>query len=364
MTKLDLRGHDLRGATLTGADLSHTLLSGSNLEEARLEGALLVGAHLNDARLKWAALRGSNLTEANLEGASLTGARSGGADLRGARGLTWDQVRDASVDCFTQIPTMLAPSDSAKESAVPMMLVLRDCFLPHETQIPSDADVHVLFGSMLSDPVVVRLPDLVLDARIPNRTQLAPVTINARPGRYVVTAIADRGSTNIEGALVATRELLPTSQLPVAASPETRATALPTVTTSPSAATPQATSVPMEATPSGSKGMNNQDDRVGCEPSYPDVCIPPVEQVGDLDCAAIGVQLFRVLPPDPHGFDGDFDGIGCAPLLTAPTVGPDLDCIDFATHEEAQAFYEAAGGPESDLYRLDIDGDGIACSTE
>jgi len=39
----------------------------------------------------------------------------------------------------------------------------------------------------------------------------------------------------------------------------------------------------------------------------------------------------------------------------------DRDCGDFATQQEAQAFYEAAGGPERDPHRLDGDGDGIAC---
>ena len=50
----------------------------------------------------------------------------------------------------------------------------------------------------------------------------------------------------------------------------------------------------------------------GCDPSYPDVCIPPYASVGDLDCADVPHRSFRVLPPDPHGFDGrDDDGLGC-----------------------------------------------------
>lgn len=48
-----------------------------------------------------------------------------------------------------------------------------------------------------------------------------------------------------------------------------------------------------------------------CDPSYPDVCIPPIEVTGDLDCGQISERRFRVVPPDPHGFDGDADGIGC-----------------------------------------------------
>jgi micrococcal nuclease len=43
--------------------------------------------------------------------------------------------------------------------------------------------------------------------------------------------------------------------------------------------------------------------------------------------------------------------------------GPDRDCSDFDTQAEAQAFYEAAGGPEKDPHRLDRDQDGIACES-
>ncbi|HEY9909378.1 MAG TPA: hypothetical protein V6D18_17445 [Thermosynechococcaceae cyanobacterium] len=46
-----------------------------------------------------------------------------------------------------------------------------------------------------------------------------------------------------------------------------------------------------------------------CDPSYPDFCIPPPPP--DLDCKDIKQNNFRVLPPDPHRFDRDKDGIGC-----------------------------------------------------
>ena len=46
-----------------------------------------------------------------------------------------------------------------------------------------------------------------------------------------------------------------------------------------------------------------------CDPSYPGVCIAPYPP--DLDCADVPYRRFQVLPPDPHGFDGDHDGIGC-----------------------------------------------------
>jgi hypothetical protein len=46
-----------------------------------------------------------------------------------------------------------------------------------------------------------------------------------------------------------------------------------------------------------------------CSPSYPDVCIAPPPS--DFDCGDIPYRNFRVLPPDPHGFDRNGDGVGC-----------------------------------------------------
>lgn len=47
----------------------------------------------------------------------------------------------------------------------------------------------------------------------------------------------------------------------------------------------------------------------GCHPAYPTVCIPPPSP--DLDCGDIPHRRFDVLPPDPHRFDADDDGVGC-----------------------------------------------------
>jgi hypothetical protein len=50
-----------------------------------------------------------------------------------------------------------------------------------------------------------------------------------------------------------------------------------------------------------------------CAASYPTVCIPPAPP--DLNCGDIPYRNFRVrwdvANPDPHGFDGDRDGVGC-----------------------------------------------------
>jgi hypothetical protein len=47
----------------------------------------------------------------------------------------------------------------------------------------------------------------------------------------------------------------------------------------------------------------------GCDPSYPDFCIPFPPPL--LNCDQITQKNFTVLSPDPHGFDRDKDGIGC-----------------------------------------------------
>ncbi len=67
---------------------------------------------------------------------------------------------------------------------------------------------------------------------------------------------------------------------------------------------PTSTPVPVYVAPTASSGGSGK-----CHPSYPDVCIPYPPP--DLDCGDIPYRRFRVLPPDPHNFDGDGDGIGC-----------------------------------------------------
>jgi hypothetical protein len=55
----------------------------------------------------------------------------------------------------------------------------------------------------------------------------------------------------------------------------------------------------------------------GCDPSYPDFCIPPPPP--DLNCSSpviAGRHNFRALPPDPHHFDTDSDGVACEAALT------------------------------------------------
>lgn len=91
------------------------------------------------------------------------------------------------------------------------------------------------------------------------------------------------------------------------------------------------------------------------------------------------VELFEALQADARaearGLWAYADPADAEPAAADPTSptspaspgfdpqGPDRDCSDFATHAEAQAFYEAAGGPARDPHKLDSDKDGVACES-
>ncbi len=72
---------------------------------------------------------------------------------------------------------------------------------------------------------------------------------------------------------------------------------------------PQPGQTPALANPAGIPSLSAPDDGSGCDASYPDVCIPPFPP--DLSCANVPYDHIRVLPPDPHHFDGNGDGVGC-----------------------------------------------------
>ena len=98
----------------------------------------------------------------------------------------------------------------------------------------------------------------------------------------------------------------------------TTATSAPTSTTSqettsttskPTTTTSQPTTTTTKATTTSSKPTTTTTEAENCDPYYPDFCIPPPPP--DLNCSDIPQKNFTVLQPDPHGFDGNKDGVGC-----------------------------------------------------
>jgi micrococcal nuclease len=69
------------------------------------------------------------------------------------------------------------------------------------------------------------------------------------------------------------------------------------------------TTEPATATTRRPRPATTQPPAQNCDPSYPDFCIPPPPP--DLDCADVNGSNFTVLPPDPHRFDREGDGVGC-----------------------------------------------------
>lgn len=67
--------------------------------------------------------------------------------------------------------------------------------------------------------------------------------------------------------------------------------------------------LPKPPSPSGGGGGGGGGGQPNCDPSYPDFCIPPPPP--DLDCPDVSGSNFTVVGNDPHGFDGDNDGVGC-----------------------------------------------------
>jgi uncharacterized protein YjbI with pentapeptide repeats len=104
-----LRGVDLCGAFLSGADLFAADLAAADLRGADLGEAHLGSADLSGADLSRANLLGADLSWADLKGATLRGADLKRADLRGAR-LQGADLTDAVYDAYTLWPKGYDPA--------------------------------------------------------------------------------------------------------------------------------------------------------------------------------------------------------------------------------------------------------------
>ena len=107
-----------------------------------------------------------------------------------------------------------------------------------------------------------------------------------------------------------------------------------------------------------------------CHPSYPDTCIPGPPP--NLNCGDVSARNFKVVGSDLHGFDGDNDGIGCEgsgngggggngrgcdpsyPEDCIPPLPPDLNCGDSGVPINVKVV-------PPDPHRLDGDKDGVGC---
>jgi len=59
---------------------------------------------------------------------------------------------------------------------------------------------------------------------------------------------------------------------------------------------------------SGAGGCSDWVPNGDCDDNYSGACVPPYPP--DVNCGDIGTSV-RVVGSDPHGLDGDGDGVGC-----------------------------------------------------
>ena len=155
-----------------------------------------------------------------------------------------------------------------------------------------------------TDPLPPGTP--TLPASTPTSTQVATATTMATTAAPTATETS---------AATATETAIPTATPTITATPTQTATpsSTPTSTTtltptSTPTATPTKTPTATPTKTPTATATPTRDPKK-CHPSYPDHCIPPPPP--DLNCDDIPWTNFTVLPPDPHGFDGNKNGIGC-----------------------------------------------------
>lgn len=85
--------------------------------------------------------------------------------------------------------------------------------------------------------------------------------------------------------------------------------------------------------------------------------------VGVVIAAAFACSSSDPQVPTPVPTTGLATPAGVVPSTPTPASGflDDRNCDDFATQDQAQAFFEEGGGPEQDLHDLDPDYNGRAC---
>ena len=216
----------------------------------------------------------------------------------------------------------------------------------------------------------------------------APATATPRPRPTstpvpaTATPTATQTATPTPGTPTATPTATPTPGTPTATPTATPTpgtpTATPTATPTPGTPTATPTATPTPGTPTATPTATPTPGTAS-----------PDRNCSDFDTWAEAQAFYEAEggpESDPHRLDHDGDGIACeslpgapkspsatptpdsnAPTPTTGTVydpdGPDRNCSDFDTWADAQAFYEAAGGPETDPHGLDRDRNGIACES-
>ena len=141
-----------------------------------------------------------------------------------------------------------------------------------------------------------------------------------------------------------------------------------------------------DATSDSTHGLDSNGNGIPCEYLMPrDYALhEEFEVVCDdfqhRDEAEYFIEQFGEPGKDLFGLDSDLDNRPCEALPRLDDtrkvlnrlnrmwrrdagLGVDMDCSDFETWDEANSFFIGAGGPVSDLHRLDGNDDGVPCES-
>jgi hypothetical protein len=206
-----------------------------------------------------------------------------------------------------------APSPTALPPAAVPPLAIK---LPTPTPAPGSTPAPTPSPAPTASPMPSPTPPFTATPRLTVPTVLDSANLRSGPGTaYAVVGSAANGQPLIvDGRNAAGDWLHLASGAWIAAFLVTNAPAgLPEVAALPIPVAP----VPVAPVRSGATSIESAQpqaapaapDRNNCDPSYPAVCIPSPPP--DLDCGEIPYRRFAVVGSDPHGFDGDNDGMGC-----------------------------------------------------
>lgn len=118
------------------------------------------------------------------------------------------------------------------------------------------------------------------------------------PEERVLLADATTSTTAVEDAL-------PFASTTTTAE-ATTTTAAPTTTASPTTTDPpRTTQAPTTARPTTTAARSTS----SCDPNYSGACVPAFPP--DVNCGDLSAKDFSSIGSDPHGLDGDNDGVAC-----------------------------------------------------
>ena len=190
------------------------------------------------------------------------------------------------------------------------------------------------------------------------------------------------GACDAFGASLPTQAPLPSTALPATTSPQQT---LPTQAASPTVQPGPTFVLPPTRTPLTTHQLSSQLPPTTVRPASTPTVVPTALRTATAVTTAptripipSPTELPTTLPTQTASLSTAIATVTTSATATAtspapiptPTTGlrydpngPDRDCSDFDTQEEAQEFFIAAGGPEKDPHDLDRDHDGIACES-